>query len=240
MGSFSGSLTSPKHRRAQIADLPVVCWGRGGWSGRIRNCRCVTRGPGDFRRTPCASGTFPAGAVVGRRCAVRAAFLHAGPMRQGAERRQCSPQHASSQSQRRHVSKTASRRRNSGIASRPSERKSCCSGRSPSRDTPAATRRSRSAARARAGPRRLARADAHPTAPDRARRADHAGQHEILGLPLFRQQPALRSAVPQRLQGRSQGPSQLFRPGLLAGRDLQRQPRAGARARDISTPASPA
>ena len=68
---------------------------------------------------------------------------------------------------------------------------------------------------------------------DRARRTDHAGQHEILGLPLFRQQSALRRAVPQHLQGRPQGPPQLWRPGLLAGRDLQRQPRAGACPRDV-------
>ena len=63
---------------------------------------------------------------------------------------------------------------------------------------------------------------------------------EILGLPLFRQQSALRRAVPQHLQGRPQRPSQLLRPGLLAGRDLQRQPRADARPRDFRRPASPA
>ena len=44
---------------------------------------------------------------------------------------------------------------------------------------------------------------ADASAPDRARRTDHAGQHEILRLPLFRQQSALRRAVPQYLQGRA-------------------------------------
>ena len=83
---------------------------------------------------------------------------------------------------------------------------------------------------------RLAVAHADPAASHRARRADDAGQHEVLGLPVFRQQSALRSAVPQHLQGRAQGPSQLWRPGLLAGRDLQRQPRAGARPRDFRRP----
>ena len=58
--------------------------------------------------------------------------------------------------------------------------------------------------------------------------------------PYFGNNPRSEIAVPQRHQGRAQGPSQLFGAGLLAGRDLQRQPRAGACPRRISTRASPA
>ena len=72
------------------------------------------------------------------------------------------------------------------------------------------------------------------------RRSDHAGQPEILGVSLFRQQSAHRRAVPERFQRRSPRPPQLRRPGLLAGRDLQRQPRPDACPGEFRHPTNPA
>src|SRR6202790_1925270 len=69
-----------------------------------------------------------------------------------------------------------------------------------------------------------------------ARGSDHAGQPEILGLPLFRQQSEHRRTVPGHFQGRPQRPPQLRRPGLLAGQALQRQSRPDACPREFRRP----
>ena len=194
---------------------------------------CAKSGGVPGHAAPCPA---PSMALGGDGCTVRAAIPRSRSMRQGARRRNAGGEHAKAQNPRparrrlRPIrSRTVSPSRNSPIVSRPPMK--ACPRSAPGRAGPAAAH---GAYRARAG--RIADAHAEPAPSHRARGADHTGQHEIVSLPLFRHQPALRRAVPQHLQGRPQGTSQLRRPGLLAGRDLQRQPRAGACPRDVRRP----
>ena len=231
VGSFSGSLTSPKRERAYagqrwiLGDLGAV----GGWSERIRNSRYVivrdrVMSPGTPQSCPVRSG---GAGSLSLRCLCRCPSFWFNAARRRAPA--CWPPTRATPLPPATVSRTASRNRNSTTASRP-RAKACVQRQVAAR--PAAAQGTRPS---RSGSRRSTPTLTLPQA-DRARRTDHAGQHEILRLPLFRQQSALRSAVPQHLQGRPPRPPQLWRPRLLAGRDLQRQPRAGARPRELRCP----
>ena len=91
-----------------------------------------------------------------------------------------------------------------------------------------------------AGPGGVDCADSDAAAPERARGTDHAGQHEILGLPLFRQQSALRGAIPQHHQGRAKRPSQLFGGRVYWQDETYNDSRVLVHVPEGSTSASPA
>ena len=223
VGRYSRKLNVTQHQRADIRRSPVDIGAVGGWSGQIRNLQDVSaRAWRDCRaQRACMSrislGPAGAGSPSCRRCP---ALLRSRSMRTGAERRHACGQCAGivGRHLRRSLPETAVQ------GSLPDRRARAWS----SGSTADAPRQTHGAG---SSPPPYRVASLAPTVPYQRpphRRSDHAGQPEILGLSLFRQQSAHRRAVPEHLQGRAPRPPQLRRPGLLAGRDLQRQPRADA------------
>ena len=129
---------------------------------------------------------------------------------------------ANSQAPRETLSTTASRNLSSGIASR---RASESLAQRQSVDAP--PKRTAQAA-ARPLPGRLAGADGALPAPAPKEDLTTLVSLKSSAFPYLGNNPRTDAAVPERFQGRAPRPSQLRRPGLLAGRDLQRQPRADA------------
>ena len=194
-------------------------------------------------------GMSPRWRVIALLAVSAAGLLPARPMRQGAARRNARCQRACRPAAT--VSKTASPPRNSGTASPASPKASsgraatahAPTSRAPSRRAsarcvPKGSRPRRGRARAVVLPRRLLRADA--AAGTSARRPDHADQHEVVRLPLFRREPALGSAVPQRRQRRAQAATAAI-PARSTGRTRPTTTAAcWCTCPSISTPGSPA
>ena len=179
----------------------------GGWSGR--NSRRLMCGPGDAtaaaadvrRRQSSRPG---AGIVAARRA--YSAVVRARSMRPGAEGRSLAANVAGTRG--RLASTTAFPKPQ--VQGSLSDARAKASEQQPAHAGPNARP---AQCQSRRLPRCFARADRCPTSVRAARRSDHTGQPEILGLSLSRQQSAHRRAVPQHFQGRPPRPSQLFAAG---------------------------